>query len=256
MYEKLIPINKSNNWADLLLYNYTGLADAYEAYGNLQKTNEYTHKYYNLNDSINGAKVKLQIAKLELENEENKKDILISKAKRTTERLFVGLLLSLIALVVVLLFWFYHKRNATKEQKKNMAFLEDLTNVIKEKNAIINQQKEELNLVEPAQNTSDEVMDINIFETRIVNDKDVSAFKSYFEKAYPGFLMNVRKKWPTITAAEERLLMLIKLKLKSKESADILGISAESIKRSRNRLRKRLELDVEVNLDDFIANIS
>lgn len=256
MYEKIIEINKSNKAADLLLYNYTGIADAYEAYGNLQKTNEYTHKYYILNDSINGAKVKLQIAKLELENDANKKDMLIAKTKRTTERLFVGLLLSLILLGVVLVFWFYQKRNSTEEQKKNMAFLDDLTKVIKEKNAIIHQQNEELNIVESIQNTDDDVMDLNIFETRILNDEDVSAFKSYFEKAYPMFLMKVRKKWPSITSAEERLMMLIKLKIKSKEAADILGISSDSIKKSRNRLRKRLELDIDVNLDDYISKIT
>jgi DNA-binding CsgD family transcriptional regulator len=68
--------------------------------------------------------------------------------------------------------------------------------------------------------------------------------------------MNVRKKWPSITSAEERLMMLIKLKIKSKEAADILGISSDSIKKSRNRLRKRLELDIDINLDDYISKIT
>ncbi len=149
------------------------------------------------------------------------------------------MLISLIILGVVLVFWYYQKRNANEVQKKNRAFLEDLTKIIKEKNAIIHQQNEERNIVETVQNIEDDVIDINIFETRILNDEDVSAFKSYFEKAYPMFLMNVRKKWPSITSAEERLLMLIKLKIKSKEAADILGISNDSIKKSRNAFRHR-----------------
>ena len=255
IYNEIIKTNVKNKAADLLLYNYSGIADAYEAYGNLQKTNEFTHKYYLLNDSINGAKVKLQIAKLELVNEGHKKDKLILQTKRTNERLFVGLLLALILLGVVLAIWVYQKINAQKEQKRNKEFLHDLTKIIKEKNAIIHQKTIELNSVETKQVIDDDI-GINLFETRILKDEDVSAFKVYFEKAYPMFLMSVRKKWPSITAAEERLMMLIKLKIKTKEAADILGISNESIKRSRNRLRKRLELDVDVNLDDFISKLS
>ncbi|MBP7643797.1 MAG: hypothetical protein KA767_10670, partial [Saprospiraceae bacterium] len=91
-----------------------------------------------------------------------------------------------------------------------------------------------------------------IFNTKILNDDDYHTFKAYFEKAYPGYLLKIRKNWRDITAAEERLFLLIKLKLKNKDIADILGISATSVKKTRNRLRKKLNLPEDLELETFV----
>ena len=94
----------------------------------------------------------------------------------------------------------------------------------------------------------------NLFNQHILTDADWSSFKVYFEKAYPSYLRHLRSIFPALTDAEERLFLFIKLNLTTKEAATMLGISADSVKKTRNRLRKKLELGEEVVLEEFIRN--
>ena len=91
-----------------------------------------------------------------------------------------------------------------------------------------------------------------LYNQRILTDADWSSFKNYFEKAYPGYLIRLRNAHNSITEAEERMFLFIKLNLTNKESAAMLGISTESVKKSRQRLRKRLALEEAVELDDYV----
>jgi DNA-binding CsgD family transcriptional regulator len=92
----------------------------------------------------------------------------------------------------------------------------------------------------------------DLFNQHILTEADWLAFKSAFEKAYPGYLIRLRRAYPGITNAEERLFLFIKLNLGTKESANMLGISATSVKKYRNRLRRRMNLAEEVDLEIFI----
>lgn len=85
---------------------------------------------------------------------------------------------------------------------------------------------------------------------------DWAEFKILFEKTYPGYLIKLRSSHPDLSEAEERLFLFIKLKLNTTEAAGILGISVDSVKRTRNRLRKRLELGQEISLENYIQNFS
>jgi DNA-binding CsgD family transcriptional regulator len=95
--------------------------------------------------------------------------------------------------------------------------------------------------------------EINLYNQHILTPADWLAFKIYFEKAYPGYLFRLRNAFPAISEAEERLFLFIKLKLANKEAAAILGISVDSVRKTRTRLRKRMEISQEVNLEEYIA---
>ncbi len=95
-------------------------------------------------------------------------------------------------------------------------------------------------------------IELNLYNHKILTDSDWLTFKTQFEKAFPDYPARVRKVYPTISEAEERLFLFIKLKLKNKESAAILGISPDSIKKTRTRLRKRLDLLDEMGLNTHI----
>lgn len=55
-----------------------------------------------------------------------------------------------------------------------------------------------------------------------------------------------------MTEAEERLFLLLKLDLTRNEIASILGISPDSVKKTRSRLRKRLMLEQRESLQEFV----
>lgn len=76
----------------------------------------------------------------------------------------------------------------------------------------------------------------------------------HFEKVYPGYVIRLRTLLPSLNEAEERLFIFIKLRLNTKETSSILGISTDSVKKARNRLRKRLELSQDVELARYVSN--
>ncbi|NCU04001.1 MAG: tetratricopeptide repeat protein [Chitinophagaceae bacterium] len=89
----------------------------------------------------------------------------------------------------------------------------------------------------------------------ILTEDDWIKFKSLFEKIYPSFFQKIKENSADITVAEQRMAALIKLQLTSKQMAAMLGISVDSVHKTRQRLRQRLQLNSETNLDEFIAGI-
>lgn len=89
----------------------------------------------------------------------------------------------------------------------------------------------------------------------ILTEEDWFKFKSLFEKIYPFFFQKLKENAADITVAEQRMAALIRLQLTSKQMAAMLGISVDSVHKTRQRLRQRLQLNPDVNLDDFIAGI-
>ena len=88
------------------------------------------------------------------------------------------------------------------------------------------------------------------------NGNHWKAFESQFVAVNNGFFDALRNKYPKLTQGEKRLCALIKLKLTSKEIAGLMGISVESVHKSRYRLRKKLDLAKGVDLTDFMGNIA
>ena len=74
-----------------------------------------------------------------------------------------------------------------------------------------------------------------------------------FEKIYPGFFLKLKEKVTDITVAEQRMAALTRLRLTTKQMASILGISPDSVHKTRQRLRHRLNLDAEINIENFLA---
>jgi DNA-binding CsgD family transcriptional regulator len=79
-------------------------------------------------------------------------------------------------------------------------------------------------------------------------------FKKLFNTIHPNFQVNIQTKISLISAAETRLLMLHKLGLKSKEIAETLLISPDSVKKAKYRLYKKIGINTVQELDSFIRN--
>lgn len=109
------------------------------------------------------------------------------------------------------------------------------------------------NLKEEEQ-SQDLLNDMNLYDQRILTDADWHEFKVLFEQAYPNYMIKIRRSFPDISETEERMFIFIKLRLSNKESANIIGVQPETIKKTRSRLRKRLGLTPSENLNHFILN--
>lgn len=95
----------------------------------------------------------------------------------------------------------------------------------------------------------------DLYHQRILTDQDWENFKQQFDLVYPNYVIKIKSNFPEISQAELRLLLLLKLNLETREIAGMLGISPDTVKKTRQRLRKRLNLNEETSLEDFVRKI-
>lgn len=89
---------------------------------------------------------------------------------------------------------------------------------------------------------------------RILTDDDWLEFKDLFEGVHQGLLQRLLSANPQLTLADQRLFLLMKLNLSTKEIADILGVSPDSVKKGRYRLKKKIGLPDELSLQEFVSS--
>jgi hypothetical protein len=87
---------------------------------------------------------------------------------------------------------------------------------------------------------------------KILTEKDWARFRERFEQQLPGFFQNLKVTYPSLTTAEVRLFLLLKLNFDILEISEALGISKESVWRSRHRLSKKLGLSETGDLNTFV----
>ncbi len=97
-------------------------------------------------------------------------------------------------------------------------------------------------------------MDV-LASSTILTDEDWQHFRNLFEQVHPGFLYRLKDRFPDLSPAEMRLLILTRLKLSSRDMAHMLGITIEAIRKNRYRVRKKLCLDEESKLEELIQQI-
>ncbi|WP_422107540.1 tetratricopeptide repeat protein [Winogradskyella sp.] len=89
--------------------------------------------------------------------------------------------------------------------------------------------------------------------SKILTSEDWRNFKHKFNLVYPDFFKNITENGFQPTTSEERLLSLEKLELDSKEIANMLGISFESVMQSRYRLRKKWDVPKDISILEFLG---
>ncbi|MCF8461390.1 MAG: tetratricopeptide repeat protein [Flavobacteriales bacterium] len=89
---------------------------------------------------------------------------------------------------------------------------------------------------------------------RILTDDDWVEFKELFDEVHKGLLDRLLKFYPDLSLAEQRLFLLMKLKLSTKEIANILGVSPDSVKKGRYRLKKKVSIEEATSLQDFVTS--
>ncbi|MEZ4952681.1 MAG: tetratricopeptide repeat protein [Saprospiraceae bacterium] len=258
-FEECERFNKANNFLENMVQNYVGLGLTYEAMGNYEAALRSFEKHEMLKDSLIGAETQRKIAELEIKYETQQKELELEKSKlaleasqRRVERRTAMIFFILLLAAVGLWRWRLQTRQAKLELQKNQENLKNLTHLLLEKNKQLMTISERLE--KKLATTIPDNLGVNIFDQTILTDEDWTSFKMHFEKAYPGYMFRLRNAFPSLTEAEERLFLFIKLNLTTKESASLLGISPDSVKKTRNRLRKRLDLDENTELDAFVQS--
>lgn len=258
-----MQINEKNQFLENLPDNYENLSQVYHLKAKPELAQVFIAKKKHLTDSLLGVEIRLKIADLENDYEVQKKELELEKSKfalhetkQMAERQLWLLVISLILALLALLRWWLKSQQAKKEKKDYQQNLDELTRLLLDKNTRILALESQNNNPIIKETTTSLIgdLDVDVFNQTILTEMDWLTFKSRFDKVYPGYLLRIRQVFPSITKAEERLFVFIKLNLNTQEAANILGISVSSVKKTRNRLRHKLGLAEEVSLEDFVSN--
>lgn len=275
-HEKAIKINleefqsaNQDKAKTRMLSIYENLYKIYENKGDKLAAYKYFKLYSNLNDSLKHVKqvnaltyyqslfeTKTKDKKIGLQ----KADIKILEQQKSIEKRKKTILFLVLILILFLGFTIiYYLRKRSSNLKKQLALnKEELVSYTKRLLANAKELKilkGEVDKYKKNFNKIDESKNIEkLISSKILTENEWTEFKNRFNKVYPSFLVQIRKNYQDITNSEERLICLEKLNLKTKEIGDILGISKESVVKSRYRLKKKLNVDKDVPLVEYLEN--
>lgn len=142
---------------------------------------------------------------------------------------------------------------AEQEAQNAREQIASFTSHIIEKNNLIEALQQQLVSKETPE--QEDEIPASLLQYTLFTDNEWEKFKSEFAKAYPDFLQTLRERIEQITPAEERLAALIYLQLNTYQIANTLGISKDSVQRSKRRLKKRLDLPEPVTVEEYIYNL-
>lgn len=219
-----------------------------------------------IRDSIFKAEKVHSLQNLQVQYETHEKEQKINllqteKQLQTAQsRLLLVALLALSALLGMGGFIYWLKlRHARQSLARKQAELADYVQLLLDKNIQMKaleadlKDKSTTKMPEDGHTIEDaHYYDESLYNNRILTERDWESFKQHFEQIYPGYLPRLRTKYPDLSGSEERLFLLIKLNLTKQEIADILGITANAVKKGRQRLRKRLGMTLEDDLDALV----
>ncbi len=282
IFEEGISYAKNSQMRDDgIMRIYERLYLLYQKQGDFKHSLQNYHSFVEMRDSIftiqNNELVNELNMKFGLKDKENK-ILKLSEEKKVfqLQQILLIVLIGAILLISGLLFWFQRIKNqktkilfeaekmlkqnqletALKEIEFNKTILSDFTSNIIERNIVISELESKLTFAsnESPQNSVESESMFSLVQSKLLTDQDWTKFKMLFEKAFPEFITRLRNTYPDLTSAEERIFLLLKVKNDTKEMADALGISVESVRKGKYRLKKKLNLQEETILDDFIKN--
>ena len=266
------------------------MSDYYLAIGDYKKALS-KYKLYDLGKSeifSNNKSEKLAEMRVLYEAEQKKSEIKLLEQQRNLEAqkkksLLVGaILLAIIGILIIASLWnnikkkkaiYLQNERLSKEKLKTQSLLQEnlehkldfrmkeLTNLalfISQRTSIygdliksfkslnftdINQLKKEINTL------------IKEYTFKLDFNEDIQRFHTNVETLQSDFLFRIKEKYPHLTNKDTQLAVQVKLKLSSKEIANINNISLNSVEIGRHRLRKKLNLDIKENLVSFLESI-
>ncbi|HCY88962.1 MAG TPA: hypothetical protein DHV17_01750 [Chitinophagaceae bacterium] len=250
---------------------YFGAIDIYKLNGIYDSALHFAGLYQNLHDSIekkiNLSSIELSKVRMnEMGNLYNIRKLQLEKKTQKNQRNFAiaGIIfLTVLGIMLINRQRQKHKqKQALLEQEKEHIELEIasaqeqlsmFTQSIQEKSNLIERLEQQMS--ENKSSALQQEMLNEISEITILTEEDWDKFKRLFEKIYPLFFERLKAKAPDITMAEQRMAALTRLHLTARQMAAMLGISVDSVHKSRQRLRQRFGINTDVSLDEFITQI-
>lgn len=248
---------------------YRKLGETYEAFSEPDSALKYQKKYAEFEKEIlianqseklieEQAKLGNEVKSLRIQNLEKEK--IIAKNRLWLIVVSIVIMLLFVSLIV------YRRISKIKMKEKELELeLENSQKILQvkekelrsyildlsHKNMLISELQREIS----SESDKNEIQVAQLLNQKILTDEDWEKFKNKFGAIYPEFLPKIKLLKTSLTEAEIRLLVLLKLKLSGKEMASTLGISPQSVRVTKMRLKKKLQEENYESVEGFMSEL-
>ena len=265
-FHNAINLSKKSNFIKQRKIAARGLVEIYKVKNNTDSVYKYFELYKVLEDSINIANLAYNLgtaeARVAYESSESNLDTANKDIKQ--QRLLRNFIIIFILLLSIIAYQFYSR--SMMEQRSKTARLESdkyqaLNDVEKakeeihmfkhriiEKEALISKLHSHI----LDKDDIDPEVDENVIKYTLIDKDEMDKFNFEFEIAHPTVMPRLDNVSKPLSPAERRLAALIYLQLNNEQIGHALGISKDSVARSKRRLKQTLNLTLADNLEDFI----
>lgn len=266
---RAIELGKEIGSLEILQNGYLCLSEVEEALGKNKESLAAYKNFKNFSDSIKDQQASGEITRLQLQYDFEKADQLREEESRQSRARYVITIITLsVGLVVAILLTILIRTRARQTELKRKNLAQDVeiknkeltTNVMYliRKNELINSVAERLLKLQstiPAE--SHKIIHDIIIDLQKEADSDSwKEFELRFHQVHSEFYKNLRKQYPALSPADEKLCAFLRLNMSSKEIAAITQQSIKSVEVARARLRKKLNLtNTTSNLVTHLANL-
>lgn len=254
--------------------NYRILEDLYRvharvlaAQGNMALAYNYMDSSARMKDSVAARYNNGQVVQAEQRIDSVRHELQLSELEhaRKTSIIVRNAAIGVIILMSVIIILIINRRRLKARQEKEKAAIQlqnaqkeltQYTRNLQDKNKQLEQFSEEIEKFRDEQNdisVNDTILQLQ--RSTILTDDEWDEFRVMFEKVHSGFIHRLKEKYPDITPAETRYLVLAKLNLTNKEMANILGIGTNAVRNSKFRFRKKFNLPDDDAFDDMVKSV-
>ncbi len=270
-YQKAIDSSLKYGFMQVAEESYLSIYKMMEKKGNYQTALKYYIRYAEFRDSTASAATKAAAVELETSYKNQKQKVVILEQeaeiaalnqtnelqKANAARTGWLLAAALLALILVISWFIFGSRKRKLQmqatlQKKEQE-LRGSMELILNKNKLLHNLQEQLDAMEA--NKEMTYVDLaTVIRNNVENDDDWEAFHLHFNQIHPQLLAGLKKQHPVLTQNDLRLCSLLRINMHTKEIAQILGISADSVKKAKIRLAKKLDLDSQRAMIQYVLD--
>jgi DNA-binding CsgD family transcriptional regulator len=86
-------------------------------------------------------------------------------------------------------------------------------------------------------------------------EKKISEMQTMMNEAQSESVRRIKIKYPGLTASDLKMCVYLKMKLSTKEIAQLTNLSVRGIEASRYRIRKKLQISSSTDMSEFLGSI-
>lgn len=267
------------------------LIKAYKMLGNFDKALNKAELSNSLKDSLINKETKdaLEQSKIRYDFKVKEREYELLRKDSDTRKFFWRLLVAALVIIFALFFIIFRmklkaailkreqlafenkltKKKLGLEQSKNKDLevkIETINYELLSKSLLLDNKNQVLesigNLIEQA-DTIENAGDVShlkqlkqhLYRDNIM-DRNLEDFRNYFERVHSDFFKNLHRNHKNLSSNDLRFAALIILQFNSKEIAEMLNISPDSVRKRKQRIREKLNLDLGSDLLSYLYSFA